>query len=1011
MQRKYDPVCRVSYKTDNLAFTTAIEHAFRLQAWSLLREVMRTRTRLSMQDLNDVIDACFEQYKMPAVSAYLEDAEIAAYHVSRITHINMRIALQTLPDWKYRAHLHNLEGTVRDNTSDTKAKYELHGWYQLHFLPHRIFNHFLHIQFLMNFEKDNADIKAIKNEILVNVEILRVLRCYELVKNISDPVLRERLTTALVENMIQHISELGNGEEYSVASGYDRHAVYVSFCRLKDNIIIRVDNLGAGSGKQIYSWEHSEEKGKVKPFVVAVIPVAEFGAKNANVAAYIQNIVSSRSDTKEIGLPKIYDVQNRLSGFKKDIRSMDFNAWPGRYQQRVGNCVVANHSVGMHIRLGNETYDRVWRWEDTHSNALMAILKCERPELTENNSEKIKAAFFQGIIEGNVELVQHYLEFQSNDTNLNTLTDNTNDRNPPLHLAAVYDHVELVRFLVAKGANLDRVDAHGRTAVVAAALEKRFQVVRCFLEEFNVPSTTIHNGSNLLHYTCCSRKSPSEREDPNLASYLINKWKLSVNETMTATLPGYRQGIASESVKQTTPLHLAVVNNMLKTAAVLIENGANIEAVDPNGATPLHYAARYGYLAMVQLFVNRKANLNAKTNHHYVIHEAVRGANTDIIVCLLKNGVPVDSVDNEGDTPLEWACERNDEVGKAFMRLLMAYKADIDHQNLLGNTTLHLAVQDKHARAIEFIVDAGANYKIKNHAGQTASLMTTDKAIVDTIERVRQVAKSRMRQALSSVAMLSMQLQQESAGRKAAALENIQLNDRVRRLELSIEALQQQIKTTGTSTRPTVQILVADNNQFVPATVTAEQLSQFSNLFEFTATKNVNTPKPSLYPSPYPLIDGLRFKSMPGDGSCLFHAVGRRVGRDYQYLRGMVTDHIRKNPEEFSFFIVLDEGATLEDYLTKMNANEYAGHVEIEVLMRILLRPIVVINPNGLISNLDDVDRYAGTPIFVQHNGRDDNSGHYDAYDIIDKDPKEILNDLVTKTREAREANESLKRP
>jgi hypothetical protein len=55
---------------------------------------------------------------------------------------------------------------------------------------------------------------------------------------------------------------------------------------------------------------------------------------------------------------------------------------------------------------------------------------------------------------------------------------------------------------------------------------------------------------------------------------------------------------------------------------------------------------------------------------------------------------------------------------------------------------------------------------------------------------------------------------------------------------------------------------------------------------------------------------------------------------------------------------------------------EWATHVEIEVLMRVLNRSIIVIENNGKVTNPYDAQRFSGEPIFVYYNGHN----HYDAF-------------------------------
>ncbi len=77
-----------------------------------------------------------------------------------------------------------------------------------------------------------------------------------------------------------------------------------------------------------------------------------------------------------------------------------------------------------------------------------------------------------------------------------------------------------------------------------------------------------------------------------------------------------------------TLLDTAVIANRVDAARLLIEHGANVNAVDKNGMTPLLYAASidYGDSAMVDLLVKSGAKekskareLAAKYEHKHLI--------------------------------------------------------------------------------------------------------------------------------------------------------------------------------------------------------------------------------------------------------------------------------------------------------------------------------------------------------------------------------------------------------
>lgn len=168
--------------------------------------------------------------------------------------------------------------------------------------------------------------------------------------------------------------------------------------------------------------------------------------------------------------------------------------------------------------------------------------------------------------------------------------------------------------------------------------------------------------------------------------------------------------------------------------------------------------------------------------------------------------------------------------------------------------------------------------------------------------------------------------------------------------------------------------LVTKNKQ----SVTLKELAKNQNDIQRNASHN---------------IAGLEYLNVPGDGSCLYHAVGLYVNQDQAYLRRIVAAHLEHNIHDYRAYITLTEGQTLQSYLQGIrNGEEWADNVTIEVLMRVLNRPIVVIGPEGSIRNPDDVQRYQGEPIYVSYNGHN----HYDAY--LRKDgysSQDILNNLI----------------
>jgi hypothetical protein len=90
-----------------------------------------------------------------------------------------------------------------------------------------------------------------------------------------------------------------------------------------------------------------------------------------------------------------------------------------------------------------------------------------------------------------------------------------------------------------------------------------------------------------------------------------------------------------------------------------LASGADVNVKDTNRWTPLHYAAWKGHKKIVVTLIAKGADVNAKNRYGTPLHLPAGSGHKDIAKLLIANGADVNVKDVGGDTPLDWAINRN----------------------------------------------------------------------------------------------------------------------------------------------------------------------------------------------------------------------------------------------------------------------------------------------------------------------------------------------------------------
>jgi hypothetical protein len=126
---------------------------------------------------------------------------------------------------------------------------------------------------------------------------------------------------------------------------------------------------------------------------------------------------------------------------------------------------------------------------------------------------------------------------------------------------------------------------------------------------------------------------------------------------------------------------------------------------DMKGATPLHYSALYGYLALTDLLIYYDADTESKTiDGSTPLHGAIAAGNNDVADLLIQRGADIEAKDDQGLTPFLMAAFYGDTV---LMEMLRTNGADIYALNNKNFDALAMTIIAEEPEAAQYLLKIG----------------------------------------------------------------------------------------------------------------------------------------------------------------------------------------------------------------------------------------------------------------------------------------------------------------
>ena len=164
-----------------------------------------------------------------------------------------------------------------------------------------------------------------------------------------------------------------------------------------------------------------------------------------------------------------------------------------------------------------------------------------------------------------------------------------------------------------------------------------------------------------------------------------------------------------------------------------LARGADISATDPDGTTPLHWAAHANDATIVGLLIGAGADADA-ANRYGVrpLSLACTNGNAAIAELLLAAGADPDTALAEGETALMTAARTG---ALDVVRLLLEHGADVNGaESWRGQTALMWAAAEGHEQLIPTMLSYGADVSARSTKGWTPLLFAVREGRIDVVQ-------------------------------------------------------------------------------------------------------------------------------------------------------------------------------------------------------------------------------------------------------------------------------------
>src|SRR5262245_39444366 len=149
-----------------------------------------------------------------------------------------------------------------------------------------------------------------------------------------------------------------------------------------------------------------------------------------------------------------------------------------------------------------------------------------------------------------------------------------------------------------------------------------------------------------------------------------------------------------------------------KAALAMIASGADVNKAQPDGTTPLHWAAYRVDRELVQTLLKKGAKADAVNRYGASpVAEAARVANVDLVGMLLEAGADANASNEDGQTALMLAARTGN---VAVAEVLVKHGADVNRrERFKDQTAVMWAAGENRPEMVAFLISKGADLSVR----------------------------------------------------------------------------------------------------------------------------------------------------------------------------------------------------------------------------------------------------------------------------------------------------------